>query len=284
MTVETVVDTPTDTPTEVAQETPTFTPTMVPEENEVEISEAPITDDKKAGLDKTKRLGLSPTWFDYLVQAGYLVKKPSEVPQIGLIVESSHQDSTLTTGMHLVIRQKNKTLVKTGDRLIVYRVLDRYTDPVTGDFLGSYVVNLGSLKVTRVDGSLVQADVLKTFAPFFKGDKVKLFDDELERWKKSRRRQSPPSDPVECSVVGMPPGSERALMNDTLILGVGEDQGVVAGMDFEVKKPVEAAVSKRSWVRIGKARVFYVGGKYSLAKVLWNQDLILRGHRAVYQP
>jgi hypothetical protein len=88
MTVETVVDTPTDTPTEVAQETPTFTPTMVPEENEVEISEAPITDDKKAGLDKTKRLGLSPTWFDYLVQAGYLVKKPRRSSD-RLIVESS---------------------------------------------------------------------------------------------------------------------------------------------------------------------------------------------------
>jgi hypothetical protein len=100
-------------------------------------------------------------------------------------------------------------------------------------------VNLVSLKVTRVDGpgaSRCPEDI----CPFLKGDKSSSL---MMSWSAGRNLVAsiPPSDPVECSVVGMPPGSERALMNDTLILGVGEDQAC-GGMDFEVKKPVEAAV------------------------------------------
>jgi hypothetical protein len=55
-------------------------------------------------------------------------------------------------------------------------------------------------------------------------------------------------------------------------------------MDFELRKAVEASVTKRSWVKVGSARVFYVGPGYCLGKVLWCQTPILRGYRAVYQP
>jgi hypothetical protein len=55
-------------------------------------------------------------------------------------------------------------------------------------------------------------------------------------------------------------------------------------MTFELRKPVEASPTRKTWMPIGKAKVFFVGNGYSMAKVLWNQDPILRGYRAVYRP
>jgi hypothetical protein len=279
--IETILETSTDTPIP----TPTLTPTEIPTAEVVteESATAPVeTMQRKTIVGKS--VGLSPEWFDYLIQAGYLVSSNSEVPRFGIISESAEADAILQPGMHLVVRKKSSTDVKLGDRLMVYRVLDRYNDPDSKIYLGMYVRNLGLLKVTRIDGLLVHADVLKTYAPFYTNDLVKLFDDEMDRWKQSRRKKQLPSDSVECSVAGIPPGSEHALMNETIILGAGEDQGVVAAMDFELKKPVEAAVGKTTWTKIGKARVFFVGGKYSLAKILWSQEVIEKGFRATYQP
>jgi hypothetical protein len=213
-----------------------------------------------------------------------LARSASSVPKFGFIAESSRQDHILTTGMHLLIKQKSKEIAKEGDQLMVYRALDEVNDPETNRSLGVFIKNLGVLKVTRVEAGYVQADVVKVFAPFFKDDSVKSFEDELDRWKQSRRRKPLSADPIECTVTGLSRDSDHAIMNETIVLNAGEDQGIVAGMDFELKKPVEATVYKKVWTKVGKARVFYVGGKYSLAKVLWNQDLILNGYRAQYQP
>ena len=279
----TVQVTPTSTFVEMVPATPSPTVQVVEEKEPSEIPAAtPV--EKSRNVLTGKNVGLTPEWFNYLIQAGYLVRSASNVPKLGTIVASSHDDNALTTGMHLTVKLRTKQTVKEGDLLMVYRVLDEVRDPETNYSLGVFVKNLGILKVTRVEAGFVQADVDKAFTTFYKNDSVKSFEDELDRWKQSRRRRPLSADPIECSVASCSQGSDRAITNETIILSAGEDQGVVAGMDFELKKPVEATVYKKVWTKVGKARVFYVGGKYSMAKVLWNQDLILSGFRAQYQP
>jgi len=275
----------TSTPTSTDTATATYTPTV-----ETVVQQTTPTSDETSAVGKSrnvipgKRVGLSPEWFDFLIQAGYLVRSSSDIPKFGTIAETAHPDEYLMVGMHLVVSQSSKETVKVGDRLMVYRVLDGYVAPETKKSLGRFVKNLGILVVTRTGSNFVQADVVSVFAPFMINESVKPFEDELDRWKQSRRRKPLPADPIDCAVAGLPSGLERALMNDTVILSAGEDQGVVAGMDFEIQKPVEASVGKKVWVKTGKARVFFVGGKYSMAKIVWNRDLILCGFRAQYQP
>jgi len=282
-TAVTVQATLASTPVEMAPATPTPTVVVV-EEKEPSKNQETTSEEKPRNVLTGKNVGLTPEWFHYLIQAGYLVRSASHVPKIGTIAASSHDDNALTTGMHLAVKLRAKETVKEGDLLMVYRVLDEVKDPETNHSLGVFVKNLGILKVTRVEAGFAQADVDKVFTTFYKNESVKSFEDELDRWKQSRRRRPLSADPIECTVASCSQGSDRAIMNETIILNAGEDQGVVAGMDFELKKPVEATVYKKVWTKVGKARVFYVGGKYSMAKVLWNQDLILSGFRAQYQP
>lgn len=283
-TPEPPVATPTPTAPQAAQAEATFTPPAV-ESTAAAVAEEKATGDKNVAFNSNaKRSGLSPEWFNYLIQAGYLVPSGSSVPQVGTIVDSANHDDILVTGMHVVIKSKVKEAVRVGDRLVVYRTLDPCVDPETGRSLGIFVRNLGVLRVTRVDGSDIQADVVGVFAPFYAKDLVKSYDDELERWKQSRRRRPLPSDAVECTVAGVANGMNRALMNETVILNAGEDQGVVAGMDLVLKKGVESAVGKKTWSNAGKLRVFFVGGKYSMAKVVWCQEPVVKGYRALYQP
>jgi hypothetical protein len=279
----TVQATPTSTPVEMAPATPTPTVVVVEEKESSKVQET-TPEEKPRNVLTGKNVGLTPEWFHYLIQAGYLTRSASHIPQLGTIAASSHDDNALTTGMHLAVKLRAKETVKEGDLLMVYRVLDEVKDPETNRSLGVFVKNLGILKVTRVEAGFAQADVDKVFTTFYKNESVKSFEDELDRWKQSRRRRPLSADPIECTVASCSQGSDRAIMNETIILNAGEDQGVVAGMDFELKKPVEATVYKKVWTKVGKARVFYVGGKYSMAKVIWNQDLILSGFRAQYQP
>jgi len=290
---------PSATPTLSIQETPTevlvatATPTTDWGEEKVEKPEPTATpmatestsdDFTNAGAaGKTtmtflkRKVGLDKEWFNYVLTAGYLRAPKSHVAKLGTIV------ATLKDQVD-IIGFSSQIVLKVGDQLVVYRVLDPYSDPETGRFLGDYVKNLGLLRITEVDGQLLHCTVIGAWFPFFAGESVKSYEDELDRWKQSRRKHPLPAEPIQCSVAGPVPGTDRILTTEVAILSAGEDQGVVAGMNFQLRKPVEASVTQKTWMKAGSATVFYVGPGYSLAKVVWDVEPILKGYRAVYQP
>jgi len=232
-----------------------------------------------------KKVGLSSDWFPFIMTAGYLRAPKTHVAKLGTIVATlKDQVDIIGFSSQVVVKLSRRTDLKAGDELVVYRVLDPYSDPETGRFLGDFIKNLGLLRITEVDGQLIHATVIGAWFPFYAGESVKPYEDELDRWKQSRRKHPLPAEPIQCSVAGPVPGTDRILTNEVAILSAGEDQGVVAGMNFQLRKPVEATVTQKTWMKVGSATVFYVGPGYSLAKVIWGLEPILNGYRAVYQP
>jgi hypothetical protein len=119
--------------------------------------------------------------------------------------------------------------------------------------------------------------------PFEKGDWVRLYEDEVQRWKQAQTKKSLPENAIQCFVAGGEADREHFNKSDWIFLAAGSQRGIVEGQEFKLRKRLEL-VDQTVENFAGTAQVFYVGPTYSLAQILFNHIPIEKGFEAVYQP
>ncbi len=221
--------------------------------------------------------------FYYLVKAGFFTQEKDQVPKIGKVLGSFDDQEGYSTPHKTYIELVDKaSAIKPEDLLVVSRIEQAVTEPRTG-FNGFWVQNLGIVKVVEVEKTKCLVEVIKSFLPFEEGDWVRLYDDEVQRWKQAQTKKNLPNNAVQCFVAGGE--SDRQIFNksDWIFLAAGSKRGIVEGQEFKLRKRMElvdGAVEKFA----GTAQVFYVGSDYSMAEILFNHIPIEKGFEAVYQP
>ena len=221
--------------------------------------------------------------FYYLVKAGFFTKEKDRVPKIGKVLGSFDEQDTFSTPHKANIEFEEKAPeVKKDDLLVISRAELSVTEPRT-NFNGYWVQNLGIVKVVEVEKTKCRVEVVKSFTPFEKGDWVRPYEDEVQRWKQAQTKKSLPDSPIQCFVAGGEPSRETSNKSDWVFLTAGAKRGLVEGQEFKLRKRLEL-VDRTVENFVGAAQVFYVGQDYSIAEILFNHVPIEKGFEAVYQP
>jgi hypothetical protein len=222
--------------------------------------------------------------FYYLLRAGYVVSDGSEIPSLGEVIETNG-DTLYSTSEKLFIRLISvKTEVKPGDLWVIYRTVDRVWEPKS-KFSGFWVNNLAVVKVLEVQKQRCQAEVKKCFGFVKNGDKVKLYDGEIQRWKDAHLKKPLPTQPIQCRVAGGDSSRDHMSETDFVILTAGSKKGVVEGQVFELRSTQKTGFLEKPIQTLrGKAQVFFVGPDYAMARILKSNIPIQKGFEAVYQP
>jgi hypothetical protein len=225
------------------------------------------------------------TGFYYFVKAGFVVPDDSKINSIGRIVGDVESQISYSTGKRSYIDlTSSKLTLSPGDLLVVYRDTERMEEPVSG-FSGVLVQNLAFVRVIETHKNQCLVEVKETFAPFQEGDKVKVYDDEIKRWKQAQIKKNLPDYPVKCYVAGGENHRESWSQTDFIVLTAGTKKGVVEGQIFQLRE-----FKERGWEGDplhepeGKAQVFYAGPNYSMAQIFSSREPVKKGFEALYQP
>ena len=235
-------------------------------------------ENKSARVRISEKIG-----FYYFLRSGFLVSDDSKVSPVGNVLGSSNNGELYQTGdKNFVDLSQGQNELKPGDLLVVYR-LGRRLDESHSGFSGIWVRNLAVVKVLEVEKKRCYVEAKKSFFPFKAGDKVRLYDDEIKRWKQAQVKKALPDHPVSGFVTLAEPNDLFAVQTDFIVLTVGSKKGVVEGQRFLLKKTLYTGGPPAHGTQ-GLAQVFYVGSNYSMAQVIYSDEPIRKGFEAVYQP
>lgn len=220
----------------------------------------------------------------YFIKSGFVVPDESK-PAAAALVKGFTMDMHYSTPKTCYIEFSNaKSAAAKGDLLVVYRVATMIREPHSG-FSGFWVRNLAIVKVLEVDKKRCLVEVRRSFFPFERGDKVRYYDDEMDRWKQAQTKKSLPDHPIKCYVVSVETDHQLLNQSDPIVLTAGSKKGVVEGQVFELREGKGTGLLEpRIHIPTATARVFYVGGDYSMAQILSNHVPVENGFEAHYQP
>ncbi len=243
-------------------------------------STAPGTESLKPRVRINDKIG-----FYYFVRAGFVTRSQVQPHFIGKVVGNFDNQTQFSTPHKTYIElASSKTEVKPGDLLVVFRN-DEPLKESGNDLSGFWVQNLAIVKVLEVEKKRCQLEVLQSFYPFEVGDKVRFYDDEIQRWKQAQIKKNLPDHPVKCFVVGGGLNQTKFNQAEWIILSGGSGKGIVEGQKFQLREYKETGLFQPVLqTPQGVAQVFYAGEGFSIAQILFNHIPIEKGFEAVYQP
>ncbi len=266
-------------PTPTVQSQPT-----VHQESVTEPEQQTIKDSKNISASIRTRASDQITFY-YFLRAGYVVDSNDRIPVVGKVSETYDAQSIISTGQKIYAEIGQKKGVKVGDLLIPYRLMvNNLKEPHSG-FSGDWVKNLGIVKVLEVQRKYCLVESIKSFEPFQKGDSLRIYNDEIKRWKQAQTKKILPQHEIHCYVAGGESGRTQYAQYDFIVLTAGSKKGVVEGQTFEIRKAGARGVFDETIHALkGKAQVFYVGPSYSMAQIVSSVEPIEQGFEASYRP
>ncbi len=226
--------------------------------------------------------------FYYFLKSGSVSPDPDQLPAIGKVatIESFGLSYSTPKKTYILLEPKAQKQVKAKDLLVVYRAKEYFQEAKSG-FSGYCVQNLAVVKVLEVQQRRCLVQVVESFFPFEDGDPVRLYEDELSRWKQSQVNKNLPEHAVKCYVAGGENMDIRHFWttSDFIILTAGSKKGIVEGQEFELRK-FENRLDKSESLHIpvGNVEVFYAGPNYSLARIKTSHIPVEAGFEAFYDP
>ncbi|HEY5040175.1 MAG TPA: hypothetical protein VIJ93_13995 [bacterium] len=222
--------------------------------------------------------------FYYFVKSGYVVPDESKIPSIGHVLSGIDNQISYSTPHKTFIELSPKMSVKVDDILVVYHATDPVREAHSGE-VGIWVRNLAIVRVVEIQKQRCLVEVKASFGTFQEKDKVKLYDDEIQRWNQAHVKKEITNRSIKCYVAGGEPGQDYFNQTDFILLTAGKKNGVVEGQIFRIDEQKGGNFIEDS-IRVpkGKAKVFFVGPNYSVAQILSNHESIKNGFVAFYQP
>ncbi|WP_027329812.1 LysM peptidoglycan-binding domain-containing protein [Marinimicrobium agarilyticum] len=154
----------------------------------------------------------------------------------------------------------------------VYRREEAYTDPVTGEYLGTHAMNIGTVNTGTVEGDITKVQVLRSREELRMGDR--LLPSE-ERTIEPNFYPSAPDDEINGLIMAVEGGVSQVGKLDVIMVNKGEREGLLVGNVLAVYKrgettrdPVTGESVTLPDERAGLVMVFRTFEKMSLALVL----------------
>jgi len=155
--------------------------------------------------------------------------------------------------------------------------------------VGQLVVNVGVLRVTRIEGEEVLARVEKQYEAIREGDLIRLRDPErLKYYAALRQGPATPALDLQGEVVGLIPPTLVANRGDVVYLDIGRAKGVVPGMRLMLTRDAEdlGADGIRSLMptgRFGVVQVVNTSRDACVARVVQSLGEVRLGDRVRYR-
>lgn len=250
-----------------------------------EASDAKEKDDEGTGVSSDSVADDEEITFDYFLKSGFVASDESQVPAVGKVIGSFEgQDSYSVPKKTYIELFSNKVKVQPGDLLVVFKGSGTLEESHSG-FSARLIKNEAIVKVLEVQRRRCLIQVVKSFDVFRVGDRVKLYNDEVSRWKKSQIEKAPSNHPIKCYVAGGDFGRESWNKTEFIVLTAGAKKGVVEGLVFELREFKDTGLfDENLHIPRGTAEVFYVGSNYSMARIITNSEPIFKGFEAFYKP
>ncbi len=154
----------------------------------------------------------------------------------------------------------------------VYRREEAYMDPVTGEYLGTHAMNIGTVNTGTAEGDITKVQVLRSREELRMGDR--LLPSE-ERTIEPNFYPSAPDDEINGLIMAVEGGVSQVGKLDVIMVNKGEREGLLVGNVLAVYKrgettrdPVTGESVTLPDERAGLVMVFRTFEKMSLALVL----------------
>ena len=221
--------------------------------------------------------------FYYFLKAGFTVLDDSRVSSVGRVLGAGREKKLfITSDKTFVELTSGQEGIKIGDLLVVYRMMNKVEEARSG-FSGYWIRNLAVVKVLEVEKGHCLVETKQSFYSYKAGDKVRLYEDEIKRWKQAQVKKVLPDHPVKCFVAMADGSVKSASQTEFIVLTAGSKKGVVEGQQFQIKDDIFLGGETVHESR-GVAQVFYAGADCSMAQIVYSQDPIKTGLEAFYQP
>lgn len=248
------------------------------DQSTADMSSHGIRDRRKDGVNEN---GVN---FNIFLTSGYAANDISGIPSVGKVSGTTELDGSLSTAKTLYVDvPSGKIKLEPGEKLIVFGDGGPLREKNSG-FNKRFIKNLAILKVREAEGKRYLADVLTSYDDIPLGSPVKLYSGEKQIWDKAQVAKEFPTHSITCYVVGGERGRDYWLQTDYVILTAGTKQGVVEGLNFQLREILWDKNVKSVGVARGSAKVFYAGSSYSIARIQMGSGAIYNGFEAIYNP
>lgn len=166
--------------------------------------------------------------------AGYIrVSMPSEGVVNQVTGDSQVAGSRMMIGgtQRLYLKIKPGSEVVTGDLLTVYRRQHKVFHPITRQYLGELILQLGVVKAIAIEGQFVHGQLVASFAPIGPGDLLTRFVPPIDENRSDSSREA--SD-VHGIIVDFP--ADRTIVGQmhVVYLDIGRNAGLQVGDYLEI--------------------------------------------------
>jgi chemotaxis protein MotB len=166
--------------------------------------------------------------------AGYIrLSMPSEGVVNQVTGDSQVAGSRMLVGgtQRLYLKIKPGSEVVAGDLLTVYRRQHKVFHPVTRQYLGELIHQLGVVKVVAIEGQFVQGQLVASFAPIGPGDMLTRF---VPPTVESRSDSAQAAADVHGIIVDFPANRTLVGQMHVVYLDRGRNEGLQVGDYFEI--------------------------------------------------
>jgi len=206
-------------------------------------------------------------WTEAMIhRAGFIVKE--DLPFWGKIVGTEPAgDKIIATYDRVYI---DRTDVKVGDVLTVYRPGINLSSPRTGEYLGKEIIILGKVQIVELGEEGSRCKVIASYDIIKPGDFVMPYEPILAP---ENVTLIPTTKELDASVVMVKQFSEVTPPHVFVYVDQGEDAGVAVGDIFNVYQEREVAGKKMPDLDIAKVQVVSVFEKASIGLLLTELEL-----------
>lgn len=155
----------------------------------------------------------------------------SEKP-LGMVVDSVDNRILLTENDLVFVKVRDISAVKVGDTYGLFERGDVVKHPHTNEPIGTMMHNLGSVKVTEINGDTVIAKINKVFREITRG--AELY--EYQPLVKEITLQRGPAD-LKGSVIANRDEKGTISTNDVIFVDLGTDDGLASGNLLYISQP-----------------------------------------------
>jgi len=140
----------------------------------------------------------------------------------------------------------------------IFRLGNKYKDPITKKFLGIDGVYIGQAEVFDIQGDIAKVVIQEIKREILPGDR--LIEPEQDREFLSKFVMSEPDEPIDALIIDVPMGVERAGANDIVVINKGLNDNIIEGHVLAVYKTGETIkdrVTQRK-VKLPDEKVAYI--------------------------
>lgn len=156
--------------------------------------------------------------------------------------------------------------------------------------VGMLVVNVGVVRVVRIEGEEVLARVERQYQPLREGDQVRLRDPERLRYYSAVRQGGQAPAELQGEVIGFQPPKLVGRRGDLIYLDVGRRQGAWPGLRLQLlREPARPRADGRSTARmqktgrLGLVEIVNVSRESSVARVVQAAGVVRPGDKVRFR-